>query len=76
MLGLFIFAISPLADFRVALIGLFVQDFVKLFRGLGDLMIATDAVRICFRKRSRAYRTKCVSTLGASAQVDAPFSAV
>ena len=23
-----------------------------------------------------AYRTKCVSTLGASAQVDAPFSAV
>ena len=24
----------------------------------------------------RAYRTKCVSTLGASAQVDAPFSAV
>ncbi len=25
---------------------------------------------------SAAYRTKCVSTLGASAQVDAPFSAV
>ena len=25
---------------------------------------------------ARAYRTKCVSTLGASAQVDAPFSAV
>ena len=25
---------------------------------------------------SGAYRTKCVSTLGASAQVDAPFSAV
>lgn len=24
----------------------------------------------------QAYRTKCVSTLGASAQVDAPFSAV
>ena len=24
----------------------------------------------------KAYRTKCVSTLGASAQVDAPFSAV
>ncbi len=26
--------------------------------------------------RMQAYRTKCVSTLGASAQVDAPFSAV
>lgn len=25
---------------------------------------------------TEAYRTKCVSTLGASAQVDAPFSAV
>ena len=27
-------------------------------------------------KHDVAYRTKCVSTLGASAQVDAPFSAV
>ena len=37
-----------------------------------------DSYRVerVLKRSSVAYRTKCVSTLGASAQVDAPFSAV
>ena len=33
-------------------------------------------IHLRFRHLLLAYRTKCVSMLGASAQVDAPFSAV
>ena len=35
-----------------------------------------DGVAVVPQEGTVAYRTKCVSTLGASAQVDAPFSAV
>lgn len=44
-------------------------------RGARERSEATDSLD-CFTVRMPAYRTKCVSTLGASAQVDAPFSAV
>lgn len=45
---------------------------------LRDRADADDVAQDVFLKllKSEAYRTKCVSTLGASAQVDAPFSAV
>ena len=41
-------------------------------RGLDGTELAGDPVVLA----DEAYRTKCVSTLGVSAQVDAPFSAV
>ena len=45
-------------------------------RAVGDGVAVVPQEGTVCAPVSGAYRTKCVSTLGASAQVDAPFSAV
>ena len=50
------------------------DNFILFYLGRFDS--GTVFWRIVISPGKVAYRTKCVSTLGASAQVDAPFSAV
>ena len=47
-----------------------------LFGRIGDALEQLGGIDVHVLTGFVAYRTKCVSTLGASAQVDAPFSAV
>ena len=50
-----------------------IDDAHRVLADSEDEMAVYNAIRNGVKS---AYRTKCVSTLGASAQVDAPFSAV
>ena len=51
-------------------------DFTELVKLLTAMVSLLTALVGLSKALKQAYRTKCVSTLGASAQVDAPFSAV
>lgn len=52
-------------------------ELVKLLTAMVSLLTALVGLSKALKQGSKpAYRTKCVSMLGASAQVDAPFSAV
>ena len=65
-----------LAELVLLAVGLSMDAFaVSICKGLGMKKINLK-VAVVLGLFFGAYRTKCVSALGASAQVDAPFSAV
>ena len=75
-------AVDPSAedDAKRRFMTLILQTAHRNNGNIGHVLRATNTSGEVFAvkllKDNAAYRTKCVSTLGASAQVDAPFSAV